>query len=250
MRLDLSPQAEHAERRPTEEPTGKQAVEDIAVVIHNRLFDQRGRPRVQLESLPDDELWLDYRLTHEEPFFTALEHQYERELSSYLSRFTGNRTAAEDVFQDTFAQVYRKADTFEQGRKFRPWLYTIATNQAIDFGRKQKRHHMVSLDHRSVETGEDVDDAGTLAHLLTSREAAPDDHMQLEERKRWLCAELNRLVAEQRTAVELVVFQGKKYREAAEICHVPTGTIKSRLHNALLSLTGAAQRLSDKKSIS
>ena len=50
----------------------------------------------------------------------------------------GSREAAEDVFQQTFLQIHLKCDQFEAGRKVRPWLYTIATNQAIDYQRQQR----------------------------------------------------------------------------------------------------------------
>ena len=77
-----------------------------------------------------------------------LVHRYERELYSYLRRYLGDAAMAEDAFQGTFLQIHLKCGQFEPGRKFRPWLYTIATNQAIDAQRRNKRHRMVSLDRR------------------------------------------------------------------------------------------------------
>ncbi len=76
--------------------------------------------------------------------FEALVHRYEGELYSYLRRYLGDAAMAEDAFQTTFLQVHLKRHLFEQGRKVRPWLYTIATNQAIDAQRRNKRHRMVS----------------------------------------------------------------------------------------------------------
>ena len=55
---------------------------------------------------------------------------------------------AEDVFQQTFLQIYLKCDQFEPERKLRPWLYAVATNQAIDHQRHFGRHRMASLDRR------------------------------------------------------------------------------------------------------
>jgi len=55
---------------------------------------------------------------------------------------------AEDVFQQTFLQIHLKCDQFEEGRKVRPWLYTVATNQAIDYQRRNHRHNIISLDRR------------------------------------------------------------------------------------------------------
>src|SRR6187397_2007196 len=96
----------------------------------------------------DEELMLAYRDRGDRDAFDQLVHRYERELYSYLRRFLGDAAAAEDAFQATFLQVHLKCDQFESDRKVRPWLYTIATNQAIDLQRRIKRHKMVSLDRR------------------------------------------------------------------------------------------------------
>ena len=73
-----------------------------------------------------------------------------------MRRYVGSAEMAEDVFQATFLQVYVKRDRFEVGRRFRPWLYTIATNQAIDAQRRNRRHRMVSLDQRSGNEEEET----------------------------------------------------------------------------------------------
>src|SRR5262245_66583459 len=71
--------------------------------------------------------------------FGLLVRRYERELFGYLCRYLGDASLADDVFQNTFLQVYLKSDQFEDGRQVRPWLYTIATNQAIDALRRAGR---------------------------------------------------------------------------------------------------------------
>src|SRR5262249_1692268 len=64
--------------------------------------------------------------------FGILVRRYERELFGYLRRYLGDSSLAEDVFQNTFVQLFVKSNQYEAGRPVRPWLYTIATNQAID----------------------------------------------------------------------------------------------------------------------
>src|SRR3989304_4903459 len=84
-----------------------------------------------------DELLLRrYRDKGDRAAFEELVHRYERELYSYLRRYLGDADLAEDVFQTTFLQVHQKCSQFQDGRSFRPWLYTIATHQAIDALRK------------------------------------------------------------------------------------------------------------------
>src|SRR5205807_10356765 len=78
--------------------------------------------------------------------FGQLVRRYERELYGYLRRYLGDTNLADDVFQNTFLQLYTKIGQYETGRPVRPWLYTIATHQAIDALRRNGRHQASSLD--------------------------------------------------------------------------------------------------------
>lgn len=185
-----------------------------------------------------DEDLLDRYCTESDPkVFGTLVHRYERELYSYLRRYLGDAAMAEDAFQGTFLQVHLKCGQFEAGRKFRPWLYTIATNQAIDAQRRNKRHRMVSLDRR--QKGEADEDLGSLSELLVSREAGPAKEADAEERRRWIRDSVGMLPDALKGAITLVYYQGLKYREAAEVLKVPVGTVKSRLHTAITKLNEA-----------
>lgn len=190
--------------------------------------------------MTDEELLAAYRqaaakgqFAYGRPAFAELVHRYERELYNYLRRYLGDAVLAEDAFQGTFLQVHLKCDQYEQGRKVRPWLYTIATNQAIDTQRRNKRHRMVSLDRRYVQ---EQDDVGTLVDLLVSKEAGPEAQMEADERRDWIRQAVSKLPPTLLSAVTLIYYQGLKYREAAEILDVPVGTVKSRLHAAVLKL--------------
>ena len=102
--------------------------------------------------------------------------RYERELFSYLRRYVGSAEMAEDVFQATFLQIYVKRDRFVAGRRFRPWMYTIATNQAIDAQRRNRRHRMVSLDQRSGN-----DEEGDLMSVVSSEAPTAVENLEDEE---------------------------------------------------------------------
>ncbi len=113
----------------------------------------------------DEKLLLSYREKRDQRMFEELVRRYEKELYSYLRHYLGSPEMAEDVFQQTFLQVHLKCGQFEPGRKVRPWLYTVATNQAIDYRRRNRRHRMSSLDRvgRGGEEG-----MGPLAELLVA----------------------------------------------------------------------------------
>lgn len=182
----------------------------------------------------DEQLLLAYRDFGQRQAFDHLVHRYEHELYSYLRRYLGDAQMAEDVFQATFLQVHLKCSHFEEGRRFRPWLYTIATNQAIDSQRKNRRHRIVSLDSKS--TGSQDDDLGSLIELLASGEPSPLSRLESSERSEWVRDALAELPEILRATVVLVYYQGLKYSDAADILGVPVGTVKSRLHSAILKL--------------
>ena len=95
-----------------------------------------------LANWSDEELLLEYRSMGDRRAFDELVHRYERELYNYLRQYLGDAQMAEDTFQTTFLQVHLKCDRFEEGRKLKPWLYTVATNQAIDAQRRNRRHRL------------------------------------------------------------------------------------------------------------
>lgn len=185
------------------------------------------------DQMSDEELLLEYRATGSQQLFKTLVERFERELYNYLRRFLGSSAMAEDAFQATFLQVHLKCDTFDADRKVRPWLYTIATNQAIDIQRRNRRHRLVSLDRPNRAHHDDV---GALVDLLESGEASPGEQFDQGERAKWIRQAVAALPEQLESAVSLVYFRGLKYREAADELSVPVGTVKSRLHSAIKRL--------------
>lgn len=200
---------------------------------HNTEDRARLDASADVDRMTDEELLEEYRLSGSPAMFETLVKRYERELYNYLRRFLGNQAMAEDAFQATFMQVHLKSHLFDETRKVRPWLYTVATNQAIDIQRRNKRHRLVSLDRPNRVQH---DELGSLMDLLASGEAGPGEGMELSERKKWVREAVAELPEQLGSAVKLVYFRGLKYREAADVLEVPVGTVKSRLHAALKRL--------------
>jgi len=182
-----------------------------------------------IHQLSDEQLLQEYRSTESASVFAELVSRYERELYNYLKRFLADGAMAEDVFQTTFLQVHLKSDLFEQGRKFRPWLYTIATNQAIDAQRRNRKHRRLSLDQGHGTEG----DSGSLMEVVATRESGPHQSAESREWAEWVREAVTTLPDPLQNAVRLVYFRGMKYRDAAKILSIPVGTVKSRLHSAI-----------------
>jgi RNA polymerase sigma-70 factor, ECF subfamily len=182
----------------------------------------------------DESLIAQYRETGDRQIYETLIRRYEREIYSYLRRYIGSAEQAEDAFQGTFLQVHLKCQQFDPARRFRPWLYAIATNQAIDVQRRNKRHRMVSLDH-TAKTEKDGR-SGSWSEKLVG--ATPDPHFAAtdQENSLWIHESVSGLAESMQQVIHLVYYQGMKYREAADVLGIPVGTVKSRLHAAVQRL--------------
>jgi RNA polymerase sigma-70 factor, ECF subfamily len=187
----------------------------------------------QMNALSDEELLIRFR-SGDTGTFAVLVRRYERELYGYLRRYLNDANLAEDVFQNTFLQLYLKSGQYEAGRPVRPWLYTIATRQAIDALRRQNRHPTVSLEQTASDSGDG--EAQNLLDTLAGTGPAPFDQIAEGERRERVRCEVDRLPEFLRQVLILAYYQGLKYREIAEVLDIPVGTVKSRLHAALVKL--------------
>lgn len=193
-------------------------------------------PNNPLNQYSDEELLNRLRNGQREVFGTLV-RRFQRELYGYLRRYVGDAELADDVFQTTFLQVYIKIGQYEPGRPARPWIYTIATHQAIDAMRRAGRQSMISLEQA---TGEGTNgEVRGMIEMLEARESGPLEQVQASERRDLVRACVDRLPEFLRQVVVLAYYQGLKYREVAEILGVPVGTVKSRLHTALQKLQEA-----------
>lgn len=187
-----------------------------------------------LETATDEQLLERYRDFGDRAAFAALVRRYERELYTYLRRYLGNPLAAEDVFQLTFLLLHQKVGQYESGRPVRPWLYSLAVHQAIDYFRRDRRHWLPSFD-RFVDGRKDE------MTPMTSGRNDPAEMAEADDTSRRVREAVDKLPEAARQVVLLVYFQGLKYREVSEILGIPTGTVKSQLHAALVKLNRLLQ---------
>ncbi len=186
----------------------------------------------------DESLLLDYVQNGNRASFDALVRRFEREIFNYLRRYLGDEHLAEDAFQGCFLLLHRKCHQFEPGRKLRPWLYRIATNQANDLLRRNRRHKSVSLEAARQGNG-DGENAPSLLDIVADRDQLPIDALASIEECQRMSSAVARLPDWLKQPILLIIYQGLKYREAAAVIGIPLGTLKSRLAEAVrrLSLT-------------
>lgn len=187
-----------------------------------------------MKQYTDEQLFDLYRRGEDSALRTLIE-RYEGDLSRFLYRLLGDRTAAEDVFQEAFLQVHQSASTFDSTRRFRPWLFTIAANKGRDYLRRKGRKPTLDLSAPVGGAGADGDGSGgpTFVDLMEVDVPAPDSGLGIQERDQLVQQALGKLSPTLREILLLAYFQRLSYVQIAEDLKIPLGTVKSRLHAAV-----------------
>jgi RNA polymerase sigma-70 factor (ECF subfamily) len=167
-----------------------------------------------------DAALIDRIMQRDETALEALYDRYAGMLSSVLNRILRDTQAAEEILQDIFYQLWRRAPEFDASRgSLGGWLMVIARNRAIS----RLRHHNPAAGEELLEN---------TVSLPFNLESAIAQKQLLGKVK----GALEVLPKEQRATVELAYFEGLTHREIAERTGDPLGTVKTRLRTALETL--------------
>lgn len=146
----------------------------------------------------------------------ALVHRFHRPVFGYLFRHLENRSAAEDLTQETFARLLVRVHQYRFPQPFKPWLFTIAQNLYRD-------HCKAQANRSTVPVAEPISPAVPEPYDLSLR---------IAERIEVITA-IRSLEAPQREVLLLRYYHDLKVDEIADVVGVPSGTIKSRLFGAM-----------------
>lgn len=186
-----------------------------------------------LEKYTDAELLKRYR-EGDEVAFREIVDRYKNSLYSFLRRFLNRQGLVEDVFQETFLQLFASRESFDVDRPLRPWLFTIAANKAKDALRKMQRHSSMSLGAIADSGDVTVDD---VVNILSSYKTTPSDEVTKDETARRVREIIAEMPENLRGILILAYFEQFSYKHMAEILSIPIGTVKSRLHTAVMHFT-------------
>jgi RNA polymerase sigma-70 factor (ECF subfamily) len=155
--------------------------------------------------------------------------RYHAPLLGYLYRLTdGNRPLAEDLVQETFIRLLRQ-DSYQTGRPFKPWLYSIATHLAYDHFKSSSARRIIHADEQVQSKW--VDPA-----------PGPEEQIQGDNRAEGITTALNQLGEEYRVTLLLRFYEGLSLKEIADVLQIPLGTVKSRLSVGTMRLRGLLVR--------
>ncbi len=188
----------------------------------------------------DEQLMADLQ-SGDEGAIGFLIRRYEKELYSYLSRFMNQPNLAEEAFQEAFLQVHLSADSFDPSRRFKPWLYTIATNKARDILRSQSRRPTVNFSN-----SEDNEELSSIWDNLMRDEETPLDILEREQTRDLVRNVVAGMPENLREMLVLAYFKHMPYKEIAEMLDIPLGTVKSRLHTAVNNFSERFRKVMNK----
>jgi len=183
--------------------------------------------------LKDSELLIRY-MAGEEDAFRELVSRYKNSLYAFLRRFLNRQELVEDVFQETFLQLYMSKENFDTTRPLRPWLFTIAANKAKDALRKMQRQSSIELGAIADAGDVSIDD---VVNLLDSYKTTPVEEVSKDETARRVREIIANMPEKLRGILILAYFEQFSYKQMAEILSIPIGTVKSRLHTAVVHFT-------------
>jgi len=146
--------------------------------------------------------------------FEELYLGYHRRLTRFLLRMAPNYDIAEEVINDTFWIIWRKAADFRGGSQVSTWIMGIAYRRAL------KALRALKPEEQAVQ--------------LAQREAPPanEDPTERDALETWVAHALSMLPPEQRLALELAYYMGYSCEEIAAIADCPISTVKARMFHA------------------
>ncbi len=162
--------------------------------------------------------------------FQEIVNLYKDSVYAFLRRFLNRPDLVDDVFQETFMQLYVSRDTFDVSKPLRPWLFTIAANKAKDALRRMQRVDSTNLG--SMFDGEEnsIDD---VLNTLDHDDRMPYDDLIRQETAAQVKRVISHMPARLREILLLAYFQKFSYGEISGSLGIPVGTVKSRLHTAV-----------------
>lgn len=169
--------------------------------------------------------------------FSLLLERYHKPLISFLQRMVGNRFEAEELAQEVFLRLYRSRASYQPTAKFTTWLFRIATHAAINSLRNGRHERLTeSLDQIEGKTirREYSDRKPNIEQALLARASAQEVRNAI-----------NRLPANQRTAVIMHKYREWEYSRIANELHCSESAVKSLLYRAYERLRMNLAHLSD-----
>ena len=185
------------------------------------------RDNIEYASRTDEQL-AELCKKRDQAAFQELMRRYLKPIYNFSYQYGKDESVAEDIAQDAFFKAWKHMARYTKGRAFKPWLYTIARNTALDHLKKRKAAAFSDLD--------DADNDVAFADSLADVEPLPPELFERSELAHELGSVMQHLPPDYRAVLVLHYRSEMTFDEIAEIMDAPMNTVKSWHRRALIKL--------------
>jgi RNA polymerase sigma factor (sigma-70 family) len=137
-----------------------------------------------------------------------------------------NGDDADDLTMEAFGKAFKRLENYTPEFAFSTWLFRIATNNCIDFLRRQK------IKPISIDTTYETEDGGEVTLDVKSPNLDPEEKFIKDQKIKLMHEVVNKLKPRYRELIELRYFKELSYEEISEHLKLPVGTVKGQLFRA------------------
>ncbi len=155
--------------------------------------------------------------------FAELLHHYRDSLYFMMLKMTNNPYDADDLTIEAFGKAFNKLEQYTPDYAFSTWLFKIASNNCIDFLRKNKKHNQHLRNEHEDLAEQDM------ASKLPASTPDPEENIIKEQKIKYMREVVEKLKPHYRHLIELRYFDELSYEEIADKLELPLGTVKAQL---------------------
>ncbi|MCC7303362.1 MAG: sigma-70 family RNA polymerase sigma factor [Bacteroidia bacterium] len=158
--------------------------------------------------------------------YAELMGRYKDTVYFMLLKMVNNKDDAEDLTIEAFGKAFKRLHQYTPNFAFSTWLFKIATNNCIDFIRKN-RLNMLSIDKPMRD-----EEGGEITLDIRDEKSDPEENVIKKQKELHLRAIVDKLKPRYRQLVQLRYFEEKSYEEISQEMDLPVGTVKAQLFRA------------------
>jgi RNA polymerase sigma-70 factor (ECF subfamily) len=167
--------------------------------------------------MTDKEIIYLYNKGQREWAFNLIVKNYSERIYQHIRRFVYSHDDADDLTQEVFIKIWAALPSFRADAQLFTWIYRIATNESLNFLRKQKLRTILSLDS---------------SDSILVKKLESDEHFNGDKIQTALQKAIIKLPEKQRVVFNLRYFDEMKYEDIAEITGTSVGALKASYHHA------------------
>lgn len=177
--------------------------------------------------MTDEKIIESYSCGMREEAFNGIVDAYTERLYWHVRRFLCSHDDTNDLLQDIFIKIWTALPSFRGESRLYTWIYRIATNEVLNFLRKQKFKSLISLDSASAVLERKIDE---------------DPYFNGDKLQRELHKAIQRLPEKQRIVFSLRYFDEMKYEDISDITGTSVGALKASYHHAYGKIRSELQK--------